>query len=335
RLIMYRTKEQKRRRAEARDKLVARRTEMLLRGQPPPEDEEEELLLDDAYADDLLWSKMLSFCDAGYLMGMGCTEQGCEKNKEQILEAGLQAPHAYGILDVKEVQDAEGKLHRLVQIRNPWGEEAPRTWNGDWGKDSGKWTFDLKLQLGVVNRSNVNMYDQMSIFWMSFEDVKEYFAVVDVCRVHDGWEEYRERGWLPCGVGPGEAFDLTVYERTQVDLVLWQEKHIMRNSAVGASTNVDVGLAVLRRRGRNEDGSEEFECVDYIKRTLDDCVSQEVILEGGYVYHLVPFCFNQMQAMAPRRVTMVVHASNPVQVQKVTSTWDTLARAAFGVASSK
>jgi len=109
-----------------------------------------------------------------------------------------------------------------------------------------------------------------------------------------------------------------------------------RNSAAAqANTNVDVGLAVLRRRGRNEDGSEEFECVDYIKRMLDDCVSQEIILEGGYVYHLVPFCVNQMQALAPRRVTMVVHSSNPVQVQKVPSTWGTLARAVFGVASSK
>ena len=38
-------------------------------------------------------------------MGMGCTEEGCEKTKEELVEKmGLSAPHAYGVLDVKEVQ---------------------------------------------------------------------------------------------------------------------------------------------------------------------------------------------------------------------------------------
>jgi len=183
-----------------------------------------------------------------------------------------------------------------------------------------------------VNRSGVEMYDPMSIFWMSFEDMKNYFAVVDVCRVHDKWESYKERAWLPSGVGPGEAFDLTVYERTQVDVTLWQEKHITRESALGASTNVDVGVVVLRK-GQNVDGAFEFQCVEYAKRTSEDCVSQEVILEGGYVYRVAPLCFNQMQEMAPRRVTLTVHASNPVTLKRVTSSLRDLAAASFAAAT--
>eukprot|EP00928_Gymnodinium_smaydae_P028160 TRINITY_DN21550_c0_g2_i1.p1 TRINITY_DN21550_c0_g2~~TRINITY_DN21550_c0_g2_i1.p1 ORF type:complete len:1109 (-),score=276.29 TRINITY_DN21550_c0_g2_i1:182-3118(-) len=336
RVVLYLHSEERARRAELRDRKIAARTEALLRGEQPEEDDDEDML-DEAFANDLLWSKLLSFREAGYLMGMGCTEQGCEKSKEHILEKGLQAPHAYGILDVREVSDASGTLHRLVQVRNPWGEDAPRTWKGDWGKDSPKWTFDMQLKLGVVNKSNVRMYDEMSIFWMSFEDVRNYFAVVEVCRVHEGWEETKERAWLPSGVGPGEAFDLTVYERTQVDLALWQEKHITRESALGASTNVDVGLAVLRWRQSSSgaDSGPDFQCVEYVKRCSDDCASKEMILEGGYVYRLAPLCFNQMQQTAPRRVTLVVHSSNPVSLKKVSSTWRDLAAATVSVTVGK
>ena len=85
---------------------------------------------DDDPNDDMLWSKMLSYKEAGYIMGMGCTEEGCEKTKEEIVEKmGLSAPHAYGVLDVKEVQ-VNGQVERLIQIRNPWGENTPRTWKG-------------------------------------------------------------------------------------------------------------------------------------------------------------------------------------------------------------
>jgi len=332
RLILYIQSEQRRARAELRDKKAAERTQMLIRGESPPEENEDDLMLDDNFRNDMLWTKLLSFKDAGYLMGMGCTEQGCEKTKEQILEMGLQAPHAYGILDVREVTGPEGQL-RMVQIRNPWGEQAPRTWKGDWGKDSPKWTYDMKLKLGVVNRSNVTMYDQMGIFWMTFDDVKEYFAVVDVCRVHDGWEEYRERAWLPCGVGPGEAFDITVFERTQVDIALWQEKHSRRESAIGGNTNIDVGFALLRKKGENPDGTPEFECIDYIKRSSEDCTSQELILDGGFVYRIAPLCFNQMQQMAPRRVTVAVHASKPLQLKMVCCGWRDVACASIAAAS--
>merc|ERR1719487_1744784 len=128
-------------------------------------------------------------------------------------------------MDAKEIE-VDGKILRMMKIRNPWGERAPRTWKGDWGKDSNKWTFDLQLKLGVVNRSGVKMDDDNSIFWMSFEDVKEYFSAVEVCRVHQDWHEVRQKCWLPSGVGPGDAFDLTVFRRTQVDIVVWQEKNI-------------------------------------------------------------------------------------------------------------
>ncbi|CAJ1362614.1 unnamed protein product [Effrenium voratum] len=85
---------------------------------------------------------------------------------------GLQAPHAYGILDLAEVV-LDGRTEHLVKIRNPWGQNAPRTWKGKWGKDWTGWTPELQKQLKVTNSSGVLMDDPMSIFWMSFDDVKD------------------------------------------------------------------------------------------------------------------------------------------------------------------
>merc|ERR1719193_590354 len=237
---------------EQKSRRMAARMQAMIQGQPlPPVDDSEECDLEEMYDEDIIWTKLLSFKDAGYLMGMALTVEGANKTKEELTELGLQAPHAYCVLDVKEVE-VNGKAERLMQIRNPWGERSPRTWMGDWGKDSPKWTLSLQKELGVMNASNVKMYDEMSIFWMSFSDVKSYFHTIEVCRVHDTWETVSAKGWLTSGVGPGDYFELTVYDKTPVDIVIWQEKHIKREASLNAmSTNVDVGIALLRKIGTN------------------------------------------------------------------------------------
>eukprot|EP00928_Gymnodinium_smaydae_P082161 TRINITY_DN65562_c0_g1_i1.p1 TRINITY_DN65562_c0_g1~~TRINITY_DN65562_c0_g1_i1.p1 ORF type:complete len:1111 (+),score=151.42 TRINITY_DN65562_c0_g1_i1:22-3333(+) len=326
RVRLYVPKAVRQAKREQRDARRARRTQMLLRGM----NVEGELSEDSDDDDDLTWSKLLSFKEAGYLMGMGCTAEGCEKTKHHIVEEmGLQAPHAYGILDLREAT-VGGSIARLVKIRNPWGERAPRTWKGDWGKDSKKWTPELQRELGVINSSGVQMDDPMSIFWMSFEDVKEYFSQIEVCRVHSDWHEIRHRAWLPSAVGAGEAFELTVFERTNLDIAFWQEKHISREGALGArSTNVDCGLAVLRKIGTLPSGQPRFELIAYFERAYHDVVSGEVILDGGYVYTIVPISFCQLLEDAPRCATLAVHSVHPVQVQKITSSWYNVASAFF------
>jgi len=226
--------------------------------------------------------------------------------------------------------EVDGKMVRLMKIRNPWGERAPRTWKGAWGKDSPKWTFELKRRLGVVNNANIAMEDEMSVFWMAYEDVKNYFAAIEVCRVHPDRYEQRLPGWLPSGVGPGESFDMTVFRKTQVDVVIWQERHIAREGALGAkSTNIDVGFAILRRRGTLGDGLPDYELVEYAHRTRSDDVSLEMILDGGYVYRIVPLSFGMIQEVTPRRGVLVVHSVEQVEVRKSVSTWHDIACAMY------
>merc|ERR1719331_1272217 len=168
------------RKATMRQALAEERTQRLLRGESVEDDEDFEIDEDDP---DMLWIKLLSAQEAGYLMGCACTAEGVETEREVMLARGLQSPHGYSVMDVREVT-VNGKRERLLQIRNPWGERAERTWNGDWGKNSALWTFELKRQLGVVNASGINMHDEMSVFWMNFEDARKNFVYLDICRVH-------------------------------------------------------------------------------------------------------------------------------------------------------
>lgn len=310
-LRLYIPKLQRAERAQRRQAQQERRTELLLRGQEVPEDQS-----DDSDDDDLNWSKLVSCKDAGYLLGLGCSEEACEKSKHHIVEEmGLQAPHAYGILDLAEVV-VDGKTEHLVKIRNPWGQNAPRTWKGKWGKDWDGWTPELRKELKVINSSGVLMDDPMSIFWMAFEDVKEYFAQVEICRVHQDWHEVREKAWLPFLLGPGQAFDLSLRERSNVDIAFWQERHSTREGALGATcTNVDVGLVILRRRG-----ADGYDVVDAAPRAFEDCVSVEVILEGGFDYCVVPISLQRLES-EPRQGILAVHSVKPVFVQRQSSSW--------------
>ena len=89
RLPLYIPKELRRRREERRKQIADERTMMLLQGMEVPDMEDSD---DDMENDDLKWSQILSASESGYLMGMGCTEEGCEKTKHHIVEEmGLQA----------------------------------------------------------------------------------------------------------------------------------------------------------------------------------------------------------------------------------------------------
>eukprot|EP00438_Fugacium_kawagutii_P036778 Skav205334 [mRNA] locus=scaffold3444:444704:446074:- [translate_table: standard] len=209
----------------------------------------------------------------------------------------------------------------MMKIRNPWGERAPRTWKGPWGKDSNKWTPELKYRLGVVNSSNVEMDDPMSVFWMDYNDVKEYFGAVEICRVHEGWCESRTQIWLPSGVGPGQGVDVTVFRRTAVDVCIWQEKHIAREAALHAkATNIDVGFAVLRKIC-GESGEIQYQLTEIVKRARTDDVSSEMILEGGYVYRIVPISYGMSQEFTPRRAVVAIHSVQAVETERVSLEW--------------
>ena len=70
---------------------------------------------------------------------MGCSSSGETEGqiKFQGKPCGILAGHAYAILDVFEIEnpklERERKTHRLMRVRNPWGNTE---WNGAWADDS-------------------------------------------------------------------------------------------------------------------------------------------------------------------------------------------------------
>jgi hypothetical protein len=56
---------------------------------------------------------------------------------------GLALQHAYSVIKAVEEEDEDGKKHRLVMIRNPWGRRSWNgvgEWNGAWSDGAKEWT---------------------------------------------------------------------------------------------------------------------------------------------------------------------------------------------------
>jgi hypothetical protein len=135
---------------------------------------------------ELLWTRLLSFHQAGFLMGVATSRGG----------DGLVGGHAYSVLDVLEFQNVlvggqplvsdffsngpppkrarQKTTVRLVRIRNPWGK---REWKGEWSVASDKWTTALRKRLGDKSFAKGD-----GTFFMSYQDMLERFHHMDVAK---------------------------------------------------------------------------------------------------------------------------------------------------------
>ncbi|CAD7952449.1 unnamed protein product [Amoebophrya sp. A120] len=340
---LYEPKSVKEARAKRRTQIQQLKMAALFRGEQPPEDDQDEVdALDDNLQNDVMWTRLLSYYEAGYIMGLACSHEAVEKSREEVVLQGLQSPHAYGVLEVRELNH-DNQTFRLIKIRNPWGERAPQTWKGDFGSEwMDKQPFQLKFELGIVNTSNVKMHDDMSIFWMKFEDLRKYFGQVEVCRVHPSyWLRTDERVWLTSSAGgPGEVIEFDLYQTTEIDLSIWQERHVKREASINAkSTNQDIGFVVFRKmKDTKADGSfhEILQFVQRAKRTRQDQTSIYTTLEGGYTYLVVPLSFSLLREenAFPRQGNVVIHCNHKIsgpKLRKQKSSWELINQAIWAI----
>ena len=83
------------------------------------------------------------------------------------LEKGLADGHAYSITKVVEFV-ANGTVHQLVRVRNPWGNY--QEWTGAWSDDSDEWKVvsdQEKSDLGLLKEDDGE-------FFMPFNDFMKY-----------------------------------------------------------------------------------------------------------------------------------------------------------------
>ena len=120
------------------------------------------------------WEKILEGIQEDFII---CASAGSNKSSQQILEGiGLIGSLSYAVIAAQEVSTSQGPV-RLVKLRNPWTNAE---WQGDWSDQSDKWTPALKKALNFTEEAD-------GTFWMSFEDFKDYFSTVTICRINDSY----------------------------------------------------------------------------------------------------------------------------------------------------
>ncbi|KAL9062478.1 MAG: hypothetical protein Q9157_008888, partial [Trypethelium eluteriae] len=125
------------------------------------------------YATDIIdknrfWKQELRQVNKEFLFSCGLRTSKYETKK------GLVFGHAYSVLDAVE-HTRDGKLYRLVKLRNPWGDSE---WSGAWSDGSkewdGYWMETLKHEFG-----------DDGVFWISYEDLLKNFQDFDRTRLFD------------------------------------------------------------------------------------------------------------------------------------------------------
>jgi hypothetical protein len=104
-------------------------------------------------------------------------------SREEGLECGLLAGHAYSVLDVRRlgrslsdtIQDTFQSGYTLVKLRNPHGS-AGREWKGNWSDNCPRWEAhpEIAKEAGFVKADD-------GVFWMGIEDFWTYFDKVYIC----------------------------------------------------------------------------------------------------------------------------------------------------------
>jgi len=165
---------------------------------------------------DLQWARLLSFFEAGFLCGASCGSGDGGAAAAAAAEAmGLLSEHAYSVLDVRAAAGA-----RLIKLRNPWGRLE---WRGDWSDDSPLWTLELRRELGHEVGSSAAAAADDGVFWMCWDDFRDYFSAVDVCRVRPDWAEVRASGAIGGALAGGmRGFKLEVLKTTEAEFSLLQ-----------------------------------------------------------------------------------------------------------------
>ena len=273
-----------------------------------------ELLISELTAEEseTLWARAASAQSEGFLIGLACAAKQGTTSK-QLQDLGLQCPHAYIVMDTREVA---GSGERILLLGNPWGERSPSTWKGRWGNATAEYKEGVKS--GALPDPGRDVANNGQ-FWIPWSDVLKYFASIEFCRTADSdlKQEVRVRGWLPAITGLGDAFELETGPSTngkvRVDLSLYQESHSVRESAKGgSSTNVDLGFVVLRSAGGGAGVA-----VATNERKAQPEVSQELLLDADCTYIVVPISFSNVYLQEHRKLVVAVRSGSAAILKRV------------------
>ena len=224
---------------------------------------------------DLLWPLLKQFDqDAAVISASTPGKDKYSENRPVDKQGGLVPGHAYSVIQVREAMG-----HRLLNIRNPWGDLE---WAGSWSDQSPLWTEEMKAAIQPVLEENDGT------FWMNYADFLEHFQGVTVCLVKPFFEA-RYKGLFECVYEEDccytysrHYFTLETNARTRLYIGLHQEDR--RILGVPAKRpNLDLALMVFEQKEGN---------LRYFKRkehTVDRQIELEIELKPGRKYVILPY----------------------------------------------
>jgi len=115
--------------------------------------------------------KHLHECDQENFLMAASIDGGREEKRSD----GLVEGHSYTLISVAALTAEDGTRFRLVQLRNPWGDEDE--WNGNWSDGHSLWK-----RYPEVKRSLRPTFGDDGAFWMDFENFARIFT--EVCISH-------------------------------------------------------------------------------------------------------------------------------------------------------
>ncbi|CAM9915453.1 unnamed protein product [Lampetra fluviatilis] len=280
---------------------------------------------------DLIWAKLLSSKEAGFLMGASCGGGNMKADETEYDRVGLRPRHAYSILDVRDIEG-----HRLMRLRNPWGRFS---WNGPWSDNSPEWTPQLRTELMAHGNSE-------GVFWMNYDDFKRYYESVDICKTHPDWNEVRLAGTFPVSHGrPISATLVSVFYHTEVDLTLFQEGARRGDDVEG--NILDLCIVIYQVTTDKKEKMCLEKVIVHSQRAVKKFVGCSSMLAPGQ-YAIICLAFNHWQTAGPTSPNsptgklpspcsyiLAVHSSKSVFVEQLVLPPSVLASAVINLAVNK
>jgi hypothetical protein len=184
-------------------------------------------------------------------------------------------------------------------------------WNGDWSKNSLKWTPEARRHLNYFPND-----PETGTFWMSYEDFIQYFSAIDICKTRYNWSENRIAGEFISNTNEQErtmsVFNFVCFETTEIDTSIFLKTCKSRRD----TTVADIDLAFIVLNVNNVNNRLSF--VTATKREVKKHLSHEYMFEKGE-YILVPLSFNFWSQYLNNRnydYNLVMHSSTDIFLAK-------------------
>lgn len=269
---------------------------------------------------DQLWEQLMTFKKNGTLMG--CSADGAGVESDIMIQGentGLLARHAYGIVDLLYVVNPKAhntkKRHRLIRVRNPWGN---REWTGKWADTSPEMEefgdlVNAELQKSGDTDEDIDLKNKDDgTFFMCFKDWRtifdNFYACIDFedswsgVRFEDEWTKSTSGG-VPTSAsrdaarlfGKNPQFTLKLRRKTDLYLALQQNDGRYQPDSVfpyqGFVYAACISVMTLKP---NEDGVESFDSAKIVKLSqlkMHREVTLRLELDPGK-YSIVPATMN-------------------------------------------